>query len=134
MMRAMNRRLLVVDDDPMILAAMEAGLGDGPWQFETASDAMSAFIKARDLRPFLIITDVQMPSFGKGTDMVRALRKEKATASTPVIVMTGMDLARAQALLPAGDPHTRLIGKPPDFDKIEALIRELAGVDPKATA
>ncbi|MDX6769315.1 MAG: response regulator [Elusimicrobiota bacterium] len=130
----MTRRLLMVDDDPSILMALEAGLGGGPWTIETASDAMSAFIKARDLRPFLIITDVQMPSFGKGTDMVRALRKEKATATTPVIVMTGMDLARARALLPADDPHTRLIGKPPDFPKIEALIRELAGVDPQAPA
>lgn len=131
-MMAPVRRLLVADDDPMILMAMQAGLGDGPWAIETASDAMEAFIKARDLRPFLIITDVQMPSYGKGTDMVRALRKEKATEATPVIVMTGMDLARAAALLPADDPRTRLIGKPPDFPRIEALIRELAGVDPKA--
>ena len=131
-MMAPVRKLLVVDDDPMILAAMQAGLGDGPWSIETATDAMSAFIKARDLRPFLIISDVQMPSFGKGTDMVRALRKEKATATTPVIVMTGMDLVRAKALLLPDDPYTRLIGKPPNFEKIEALIRELAGVDPKA--
>lgn len=134
MMAPVNRSLLIVDDDPMILAALEAGLGDAGWTIETASDAMSAFIKARDLRPFLIITDVQMPSFGKGTDMVRALRKEKATATTPVIVMTGMDLSRARALLPPDDPHTRLIGKPPDFDKIGALIKELSGADPKTPA
>ena len=67
MMAPMTRRLLIVDDDPMILAAMEAGLGDGPWTIETASDAMSAFIKARDLRPFLIISDVQMPSADDGS-------------------------------------------------------------------
>lgn len=134
MMAPMNRRLLMVDDDPMILEALKAGLGEGPWTVETASDAMSAFVKARDLRPFLIITDVQMPSFGKGTDMVRALRKEKATATTPVIVMTGMDLTRARALLPPDDPHTRLLGKPPDFDTIEVLIKELTGVDPRAKA
>lgn len=124
----------MVDDDPMILTALQAGLGEGPWTVETATDAMSAFVKARDLRPFLIITDVQMPSFGKGTDMVRALRKEKATSTTPVIVMTGMDLTRARALLPPDDPHTRLLGKPPDFDTLEVLIKELTGVDPKAKA
>lgn len=124
----------MVDDDPMILEALQAGLGEGPWTVETASDAMSAFVKARDLRPFLIITDVQMPAFGKGTDMVRALRKDKATAATPVIVMTGMDLARARALLPPDDPHTRLIGKPPNFETIEVLIKEMTGVDPKAKA
>lgn len=132
MMDAMTRRLLIVDDDPMILAAMEAGLGGGPWTIETACDAMSAFIKARDLHPFLIITDVQMPTFGTGTDMVRALRKERASAATPVIVMTGIDLARAKAMLPGEDPYTRFIGKPPDFPKIEALIREMSGVDPQA--
>lgn len=134
MMAPMQRRLLVVDDDPMILGAMEAGLGHGPWQFETASDAMTAFVKARDLRPFMIISDVQMPSFGKGTDMVRAIRKEKATASTPILVMTGMDLARARALIDPNDPLTRLICKPPDFDKIEQIIKEMSGVDPKAAA
>ena len=131
---ANKRRLLIADDEPMILGIMESALAGPAWEITTAQNALDALMKARDLRPFLIITDVQMPSFGKGTDMVRALRKEKATATTPVIVMTGMDLQRAQALLPQNDPYTRLIGKPPDFDKIEALIRELAGVDPKAGA
>lgn len=131
---AAARRLLVVDDDPMIVEMMAASLENPLWEIATASDAMTAFMKARDLRPFLILSDVQMPSYGMGTDMVKALRLEKATAATPVIVMTGMDLERAKKLLPADDPKIRLIGKPPNLDVIFGLIKELTGIDGRAAA
>ena len=126
---AQKRCLLMVDDEPMILTLLGDALASPAWEIETASDALQALMKARELRPFLIISDIQMPDYGKGTDMVRALRQEKATASIPVIVLTGMEPERARPLLPMGDERVRLIHKPPDFARILTLIRELTGVD-----
>ncbi len=129
-----SRRLLVVDDDPLIVRFLSEALSSPAWEILTASDAMNAFMLARDRRPFMILTDVQMPSYGSGTDMVKALRQEKVLSSTPVLVITGMDLARAQKLLPEGDARVRLMGKPPDIEAIFAAIKDLTGVDGSATS
>ena len=123
-----KRRLLIADDEAVILELMKDALTSPAWDITTASDAMDALMKARELRPFFIITDIQMPSYGKGTDMIRALRMEKAIAATPLIVLTGMDPERAKRLLPADDPRLRLLTKPPDFARILSIIKELTGV------
>ncbi len=125
---ASKRRLLIADDEPMILEVMKDALTGPAWDITTASDAMDALMKARELRPFFIITDIQMPSYGKGTDMIRALRMEKAIAATPLIVLTGMDPERAKRLLPVDDARLRLLIKPPDFTRILSIIEELTGV------
>ena len=127
-----KRILLLVDDDSSILSMLEGALESPAWQIETASDALAALMKARDLRPFLIVTDVQMPMYGKGTDMLRALRLEKATATTPVIVLTGMDLKKVAPMLPENDTRIKLFNKPPDFDLLIAAIHEMSGVDIRA--
>jgi CheY-like chemotaxis protein len=129
-----QRCLLVADDDPTILAMLQEALTSPSWKIETASDALQALMKARDLRPFLIVTDVQMPQFGKGTDMLRALRMEKATARTPVIVLTGMNLELVKPMLPPNETRVRLFNKPPNYDLLLAAIREMGGVDGGAAA
>ncbi|OGS01415.1 MAG: hypothetical protein A2V88_13845 [Elusimicrobia bacterium RBG_16_66_12] len=125
----MKRRLLIVDDDSNTLDILSANLASPDWEIETALDAMSAFLKARETRPFLIITDIRMPTYGRGTDMLRALRKEKVLAKTPVIVLTGIGLEQARALMPQEDQNVRLLTKPPDFDALTALIREMGGLE-----
>ncbi|OGR94077.1 MAG: hypothetical protein A2V88_14485, partial [Elusimicrobia bacterium RBG_16_66_12] len=109
-------------------------LASPAWEISTASDALQALMKARELRPFCIVSDVQMPAFGKGTDMIRALRQEKAISATPVIVLTGMEFERAKRLLPPNDSKVRLLNKPPDFGLILTFIQELTGVDGRAGA
>lgn len=125
----MKRRLLVVEDDLELLSLLEMGLAAPGWTVETATDAMSGFEKARDLRPFLIITDYRMPNFGKGSDMLRALRMEPVLAKTPVIFLTSVDLQRVQATVPEGETRVRLLNKPPNFQVLKATIRDLTGVD-----
>jgi len=129
---ATKRRLLIADDETMILEIMKDNLEGPAWEITTATNALDALMRARELRPFCIITDVQMPSFGKGTDMIRALRQEKVIAATPIIVLTGMDPERAKRLLPPDDARLRLLSKPPDFPRILAIIKELTGVDKNA--
>jgi CheY-like chemotaxis protein len=131
---ATKRRLLIADDESMILDIMKDNLSGPAWEIETASNALDALMKARDLRPFFIITDVQMPSYGKGTDMIRALRQEKVIAATPIIVLTGMDPERAKKLLPPEDTRLRLLSKPPDFPRILSIIKEFTGVEKDAAA
>ena len=128
----MTKRILVVDDDDDIRQLLQTMLKSPAWEVATANDAIEALIKARDIRPFLIITDVQMPQFGLGTDMVHAIRMDKALKDTPVLVLTSMELSRVKGQLPQNDPKVRMMNKPPEQDDIFAKIKELTGVDGKA--
>jgi two-component system cell cycle response regulator DivK len=125
----MNRRILIVDDDPVMIAFLRHGLAADGWDLESAMDAMTGFEKARDKRPTLVITDFQMPDFGKGSDLIRALRREPVLAETPVIVVTSMPLAHVRAQLPKDETRVRFMEKPPDYAILRAFIKELTGAD-----
>ena len=87
--------VLVVDDSEDMLALMERALGQD-YQVITAGDPGSAIEKAfGEPRPDLILLDVDMPDIS-GFEVCRALKDEAATASIPIIFLTGRTEAQAQ--------------------------------------
>jgi CheY-like chemotaxis protein len=121
--------ILIVDDDPAILSILEDKLAHPALTITTATDAMQAFIQARDLAPILIISDIQMPGYG-GPHTLKLLREDPRIPRVPIIFMTGMDLAKARALLPVNDPTVGLTPKPLDLEKLRDYAWRLAGIDP----
>ncbi len=83
----MNPRLLVVDDEPELLAEIVSYLRR---RGETVSQAAS-FSDARDVLQSewvdIVITDARMPD-GSGVDLIRELMSE-CEPYTPCILMTG---------------------------------------------
>lgn len=128
--------ILLVDDDPAILFTLSDALAHPELTITTANDALQAFLQARGISPLLIISDIQMPGFGDGTRTLKMLREDPRIPRVPIIFMTGMDLAKARALLPANDPTVGLIPKPLDLEKLRDYVWKVAGVaapaDPKA--
>ena len=87
--------ILVVDDSQDMLALMEKALGS-EYQVITAADPGTAIEKAfGEPRPDLILLDVEMPDID-GFEVCRALKGEEATASIPIIFLTGKTEAQAQ--------------------------------------
>jgi putative two-component system response regulator len=87
--------VLVVDDSTDLLALMEKALS-ADYEIITASDPGSAIEKAfGEPRPDLILLDVEMPEIS-GFEVCRALKDEPATASIPIIFLTGKTEAQAQ--------------------------------------
>jgi cyclic di-GMP phosphodiesterase len=87
--------ILVVDDSTDMLALMERALS-ADYEIITASDPGSAIEKAfGEPRPDLILLDVEMPEIS-GFEVCRALKDEPATASIPIIFLTGKTEAQAQ--------------------------------------
>jgi CheY-like chemotaxis protein len=125
---ARKKWILVVDDDPAILAALEAVLDHPDLTITTASDALQAFIQARDLTPLLIICDIQMPGYGYGTVTLKLIREDPRFPRVPFIFMTAMNLNEARALLPTSDPTIKLIAKPIDLVRLREYVWKLAGV------
>jgi two-component system phosphate regulon response regulator PhoB len=84
--------VLVCDDEPVLRMLVRATLDRGQYTVVEAGDGDEALAHTRRHRPDLILLDMMMPG-RSGSEVLRELRADPATASTPVIMLT----ARAQA-------------------------------------
>jgi CheY-like chemotaxis protein len=82
-------RVLIVDDDPWILRMVSTLLEKRGYAISTASDGEEGLMRADQLKPDLIITDVMMPKLD-GWSLVRALRSRAELALVPVIFLTAL--------------------------------------------
>jgi CheY-like chemotaxis protein len=120
-------RILIVDDDPLIIKSLRDTLeSDGHWV--TVADGgqagIDAFVAAQQRgEPFdVVITDLGMP-YVDGRNVAAAVKA--ASSATPVILLTGW----GQRLLAEHDipPHVdRLLNKPPKLQELRAALVELA--------
>ncbi|MBE2214682.1 MAG: response regulator [Opitutaceae bacterium] len=86
--RSQALRILVIDDDPATLSTVGAVLRAGGHQTFDAGDGASGIERAQSLLPDLIICDVTMPGID-GYDVLRALKRNLATAAIPFIFLSG---------------------------------------------
>jgi nitrogen regulation protein NR(I) len=78
--------ILIVDDEPSILAAFRRAFRDTPLDIRTAQSAEEGLALAREHHPEVVILDVQLPDM-TGLDVLRKLRE--IDARSPVIFITG---------------------------------------------
>ncbi len=117
-------RILLLDDEPDLLLALSVRLTAAGFGCETARNGAEGLAKLQQATPDVIITDLIMPQMN-GYEFVRQLKAVPKTAAIPIIALTAVQKQtlepRAQEL--AG---TRVMFKPFEFEKLVALIRELA--------
>lgn len=93
---ATETRILVVDDDPHILAGITQMLSSRGYHVLAARDGLEAVVKARDERPSLLVLDLYMPEMD-GFEVIRRLRTWDETARMPIVVLTASDIALDEA-------------------------------------
>jgi len=81
--------VLVVDDDKNNRQFSTAALKSKKYRVETASDGLSAIAMANELKPDLILMDIQMPGMD-GTETTRRIREAAATSEIPIIALTAL--------------------------------------------
>jgi len=80
-----NIKLLLVDDNPMVLEMLRQALA--PFSaITTASDGADALLKAVEDKPDLIVSDFTMETMD-GKQLLQKLKSRSATAHVPVILM-----------------------------------------------
>jgi CheY-like chemotaxis protein len=99
------KRVLIIDDSPLILAAASAGLR-GRFDVATAESGAEGVRTAMTRRPDAILLDVEMPDLN-GAATLRALRNRAETWDVPVVFLTAGEAPAA-----AGEGHTGVIAKP----------------------
>lgn len=94
-----NVKLLLVDDNPMVLEMLRAALAPIA-SVTTSTDGADALLKAIDDPPDLLVSDFQMPGLD-GHQLLEKLRGRVATAKTTAILMASKpDITEKLKLLP----------------------------------
>lgn len=87
----MARKVLVVDDEKVILSLLESTLSRAGYEVTTADDGIEAMEKLREDVPDFIVLDIVMPVMD-GYEMLAQLQSDPRYKDIPVIILT----ARAQ--------------------------------------
>ncbi len=83
-------RVLIVEDDPKIVEAIEKTLTMAPgFSTRWVSEPGKVLREAVDSKPDLILLDVRMPG-GDGRVVLKGLKANAATSAIPVIMLTGL--------------------------------------------
>ena len=117
-----SRRILVVDDEPLVCDAVKMMLTFDGHDVETASSAKEALAKFGVGRYDLVITDYAMPSM-KGDELAAAIKK--IIPNQPVVMVT----AYAEMLRASGQPLTGVdfvISKPFLLEHLREAIQKVA--------
>ena len=83
----MQKRLLIVDDEPNLLRAVEACLRSEGFEVATARSGHEALVHIAQTVPDLIVSDIRMPGMS-GFELARQLRNSSRTALVPVVFLT----------------------------------------------
>jgi DNA-binding NarL/FixJ family response regulator len=81
------KRLLIVDDEPKLLTALEGCLSAEGFEIITARSGPDALAKAAQTVPDLVLTDVRTPGLS-GYELARRLRESPRTALVPIVLLT----------------------------------------------
>lgn len=88
----MDRRVLLIEDEPNLIEAIRFVLTRGGWAVQTHSDGATALARIREARPDVVVLDVMLPG-RSGFDILEDLRADPDLAALPVLMLT----ARGQA-------------------------------------
>lgn len=84
-----RKRILVVDDDPIIVETIVQALEEDEHDYEviSASDGFEAGLQVSHFKPHILILDIMMPDI-KGFEVCRKIKSSPETAGTKIIVLS----------------------------------------------
>ena len=111
-----DRRVLVVDDDPTVSEVVSDYLRSAGFVVDSASDGFAAIDAERRIAPDLIVLDRMLP----GIDGIEACRRIRMVSATPIILLTalGSEEERIRGLEAGADDY---LTKP--FSPRELVLR-----------
>ncbi len=84
-----RKRVLVVDDDPIIVETIVQALEEDEHDYEviSASDGFEAGLQVNHFKPHLLILDIMMPDI-KGYEVCQRIKSSPETRDTKIIVLS----------------------------------------------
>jgi CheY-like chemotaxis protein len=117
----MAKKILVIDDDPVVVKYLVNILEDNGYATCTAADGKQALDVMKAERPDLVTLDLEMPEEW-GPRFYRKYQKDKDLKDTPVLIISGMPSRHLSIKDAVGYLH-----KPFDPEKVISLVKETIG-------
>jgi two-component system KDP operon response regulator KdpE len=113
-------RILVVDDDPLVIKAVRRILEHEGYTVVAATNGADAIRSAKSDAPDLVILDIIIP----GTDGFAIHRRLRELYDTPVIMLSGIDdvSTKVKCLNEGADDY---LTKPFSFDELMARVKSV---------
>ncbi|MFW2405992.1 MAG: response regulator [Gammaproteobacteria bacterium] len=84
-----KKRILLADDEPMVLRVLRLQLQNAGYAVETAPNGEEALNKILETAPDVLITDIEMPKM-TGEELCKTLRDRLPERSFPIFVATSL--------------------------------------------
>jgi len=114
-------RVLVVDDNPSNLVALDAVLSQPDVAVVRAASGSEALARMQEDDHAVVILDVQMPTMG-GFEVARRIREEHAGRPTPIIFLTAFDVDPRLLRRAYASGAVDFVTKPFDEDILRAKV------------
>ena len=123
-----RKRILVVDDDPIIVETIVQALEEDEYDYEviSASDGFEAGIQVNHFKPHLLILDIMMPDI-KGYDVCKKIKTDDETKNTKIIVLSAyLDEEKFKQMKDNGADIC--FSKPLPLSQLRAEVAQLLGL------
>jgi two-component system cell cycle response regulator len=121
-----QKKILIIDDEPVVVALLKARIASRGFQVETAHDGASGLEKAKTWQPDFILLDIVMPEMD-GYETCRRFKAMKETAHIPVVLFTAAQETQIEVLAQKAGA-ARVVQKP-FVDQVFKAITEILGFE-----
>ena len=119
-----------MEDSKFLRAATAQTLANAGYEVVSAGDGDQGLRLAREHMPALILLDVMLPRMS-GPDVLRVLKNDPATASIPVMMLTGLSQKNAKQMEKDGacgffEKSDSMLGKGPNslLTSVDRILRK----------
>jgi len=118
-----TRRILIVDDEPNIVASLEFLMRGDEYDVRVARNGEEALLLAERFRPDLVLLDVMMPQ-RSGFEVCRRIRENPALREMKIVMLTarGRDVEREKGLKSGANAY---VTKPFSTKELMITVRGL---------
>jgi CheY-like chemotaxis protein len=121
--------VLVIEDDEYSRDALAHLLAAEGYETQSASDGESGLANARQMKPDVIVLDLNLPGID-GKQVIQMIRRDGPLKAVPILIVTGDEDRAAQAAVELGADG--YLTKPVEFDALIRAIDDLKAGAPGA--
>jgi CheY-like chemotaxis protein len=132
-------KILLVDDDPLMVRMYQKKLLVDGYDVETAEDGQEALDKINKSLPDLVLLDIMMPKLN-GLEVLKTVKSNPSTRNLPVILLTnlggsdddinkGLELGAVAYLIKAGNRPDAVVEKVKEI--LAGYVRDVPSVKAK---
>ena len=116
-------KILIIDDEPELVKAIEVRLRASGYQVEVAYDGEEGVKKTIEFKPDLIILDIVMPKMS-GYEVCKVLKSNEETRHIPILILTASQQRELEKKCLALGAKVALM-KPFETEELLLLVKQL---------